>query len=169
MTARLAYVIALAVFVIDQVTKWLIISVVELESRGSIPIIPSLNLTWVENTGVAMGLFQAGDVDFMRWLLVAVTVAIAGGIVWWINSERDRVDLFAMALILGGALGNILDRARLGYVVDFVHFYIADWSFYVFNVADASITVGVTILLLRAFLWPEGEKRRKTQATGEPS
>lgn len=168
MNARTAYMIAIAVFFIDQVTKWAIVELVQLESIGSIPLIPLLNLTWVENTGVAMGMLQAGDVDVMRWILVAATLTIAGAIMWWINSERDNVDLFAMALILGGALGNIVDRVRLGYVIDFVHFYIGDWSFYVFNVADAAITVGVVVLLLRAFLWHEPQKRRKANPTGDP-
>ncbi|MBZ6380062.1 signal peptidase II [Pacificimonas flava] len=167
MTARVAYVVALLIFVVDQVTKWLIVDVVRLHEVGSIPLIPVLSLTWVENTGVAMGFLQAGDADIMRWGLVILTLGIAAAIVWWIDSERDRVDLFAMSLILGGALGNILDRARLGYVIDFVHFHVGDWSFYVFNVADAAISIGVVILLLRAFLWHEPQKRRKAEATGE--
>ncbi|MGB3722224.1 MAG: signal peptidase II [Pacificimonas sp.] len=150
MTARSAYLIAAIVFIADQLSKWWIISGLKLESLGSVPLLPFLSFTWVENRGVAMGLFQA-EADIGRWLLVILTGAIAAAIIWWINSERDSTDLAAMGIILGGAIGNIVDRVRLGYVADFVHLHWGDWSFYVFNVADAAITIGVGLLLLRAF------------------
>ena len=164
MTATRAYLIAAIVFILDQLTKWWIVERLDLERLRSVALIPSLNFTWVENTGVAMGMLQAGDQDLMRWALVVITAGIAAAIIWWINSERDKVDLFAMSLILGGAIGNIVDRVRLGYVIDFVHFYVGNWSFYVFNVADAAISIGVAILLLRAFLWHEPQKRRNKGA-----
>ena len=164
MTATRAYLIAAIVFILDQLTKWWVVERLDLERLRSVALIPSLNFTWVENTGVAMGMLQAGDQDLMRWALVVITAGIAAAIIWWINSERDKVDLFAMSLILGGAIGNIVDRVRLGYVIDFVHFYVGNWSFYVFNVADAAISIGVAILLLRAFLWHEPQKRRNKGA-----
>ncbi|MHB9879631.1 signal peptidase II [Pacificimonas sp. ICDLI1SI03] len=160
MTARTAYVVAFIVFIADQLSKWWIVERLQLESLGSIPLLPFLNFTWVENVGIAMGLMQAGS-DLGRWLLVALTGGIAIAIVWWINSERDRTDLIAMALILGGAIGNIIDRVRLGYVIDFVHFYVGEWSFYVFNVADAAITIGVVLLLLRAFFGQNAHAKKE--------
>lgn len=163
MSARHAYIIAAVVFIADQLSKWWIISGLKLESLGSVPLLPFLNLTWVENRGVAMGMFQA-EADMGRWLLVALTAAIAGAIIWWINSERDSTDLAAMGLILGGAVGNIVDRVRLGYVADFVHFYIGEWSFYVFNVADAAITIGVGLLLLRAFFGNDAHVKEEDHA-----
>lgn len=168
MTATRAYILAALVFVLDQLSKLWVVNGLELERLGSVPLIPSLSLTWVENTGVAMGMLEAGGEDIARWGLVVLTAAIALAIIWWINSERDDVDLAAMGLILGGAIGNIVDRARLGYVIDFVHFYIGDWSFYVFNIADAGISVGVAVLLLRAFLWPDGQKRSQHGAAVDP-
>ena len=82
-----------------------------------------------------------------------MTAAIAGGIAWWITREHERWDQFALGLVLGGALGNILDRVRFGYVVDFADLHFGDFRpFLVFNVADAAISIGVVILLLRAFL-----------------
>ncbi|MGB7404321.1 MAG: signal peptidase II [Pacificimonas sp.] len=163
MTATRGYLIAALIFLADQISEYWIVSIVELERIGSIPILPSFNLTWVENRGVAMGLFEAGS-DVGRWLLVGLTAAIAAAIIWWMNNERDRVDLFAMSLVLGGAIGNIVDRVRLGYVVDFVHLYWRDYDFYVFNVADASITVGVGLLLLRAFFGEDAHARKEDHA-----
>ncbi len=87
----------------------------------------------------------------MRWLLVAMTGAIAAGVLWWMFKERKLPDVAALGLVLGGALGNILDRTRLGYVVDFADLHFGNWRpFLVFNVADAAITIGVLILLIRA-------------------
>jgi signal peptidase II len=160
--ARRAYVLAGMVFVLDQLTKWWIIEVVGLQERVSIPVLPVFSLTWVENRGVSMGLFTA-DSDAGRWLLVFVTAAIAVGVAWWIRRESHWIEQAALGLILGGALGNIVDRIRFGYVVDFVHLHVARWSFYVFNAADAAITVGVAVLLLRALFGssqPDGATRQ---------
>lgn len=150
MTAAKGYVVAAAIFVVDQLVKLWIIAGIGLQAKGSINLLPILSLTWVENRGVSMGLLQA-DGAKERWILTAVTALIAAGVAWWMRKETNRVDILALALVLGGALGNIVDRVRFGYVVDFVHVHVGTWSFYVFNVADAAITIGVAILLLRAF------------------
>ena len=91
-----------------------------------------------------------------RWLLVGVTAVIAVAVAVWITREKARADVVALGLILGGALGNIVDRIRFGYVVDFLHFFWGEHSFWVFNVADAAITAGVLILLSRALVAPKG-------------
>ena len=147
-----AYLLALAIFVVDQVTKWLMIGPLALRERGQIELLPIFNLTWVENRGISLGLFTA-DSEVGRWLLVAMTAAIAIGVAWWIRREESRGDQYALALVLGGALGNIVDRVRFGYVVDFADLHFGGFRpFLVFNVADAAISIGVVILLLRAFL-----------------
>jgi signal peptidase II len=148
---RWPYSLAALVFLLDQASKWWIVSVVGLEARGSIPILPVFSLTWVENRGVSMGLLTA-DSNLGRWLLVALTGLIAAVVAVWIRREKQWPEALALGLVLGGALGNIVDRIRFGYVVDFVHLHWGPWSFYVFNVADAAISVGVAILLLRALL-----------------
>lgn len=148
---RAAYALAALVLVIDQLTKWWIIEIVELESRVSVPVLSFFSLTWVENRGVSMGMLQA-DSELGRWLLVALTAVIAIVVGFWIRRERQWPEALALALVLGGAIGNIIDRIRFGYVVDFVHLHIGQWSFYVFNVADAAISVGVVILLVRAVM-----------------
>ncbi|WP_439534627.1 signal peptidase II [Polymorphobacter sp.] len=146
---RLGYGLAALVFVIDQISKWWILEVVRLQEVGTVPVLPVFSLTFVGNVGVSMGLFAAGS-DVGRWLLVVATAAIACAVAVWIGRERSRWDVAALGLVLGGALGNILDRARFGYVVDFLHFFWRDASFWVFNVADAAITCGVLMLLVKA-------------------
>ncbi len=148
-TASQGYGLALVIFLLDQITKYWVSDVLGLEALGSIEVLPLFNLTWVENYGVSMGLFQA-DGDVGRWSLTVLTAAIAAGVAWWMRRETNGIDILAMGLVLGGAVGNIVDRVRFGYVVDFVHLYWGDLSFYVFNVADAGITIGVALLLLRA-------------------
>ncbi len=150
MTGRKPYLIALAIFVVDQVSKFIIIGPLALQARGQITILPIFSLTWVENRGISLGFLQA-EGELGRWLLVAMTSAIAIVVAWWIRREKSRGDQLALALVLGGALGNIVDRTRFGYVVDFADLHFGEWRpFLVFNVSDAAISIGVVILLLRA-------------------
>ncbi len=151
-TRTWAIAAATIVFVADQLTKWFVIGPLQLQWVRQIFVLPIFNLTWTENRGISLGLLTA-DGELGRWLLVAMTAAIAGGIAWWITHEHQRGDQVALGMVLGGALGNILDRVRFGYVVDFADLHFGDWRpFLVFNVADAAISIGVVILLLRAFL-----------------
>ena len=149
---RLAFGIALLILLADQFTKWLMIGPLQLQSVRQIVLFPFFNLTWTENRGISLGLLHATS-PTMRWLLVAMTAAIAIAIAVWIVRERRRGDQLALGLVLGGAIGNILDRSRFGYVVDFADLHFGNFRpFLVFNVADAAISIGVVILLLRAFL-----------------
>ncbi len=152
---RLGYGLAAIVFAIDQLVKYWILAIVRLPERGFVEVLPFFRLTFVGNIGVSMGLFRANS-DAGRWLLVAMTAGIAAVVAIWIAREKQRADVLALGLILGGALGNIIDRVRFGYVVDFLHFFWGEHSFWVFNVADAAITAGVLLLLLRALMAPKG-------------
>jgi signal peptidase II len=146
------YVLALLVFVADQATKWVVTHPLQLSFRREIEILPFFDLRWVENRGVSMGVLTATS-DTTRWLLVAMTTAIALFVAVWLWREKRRDDAWGLALVLGGALGNIVDRIRFGYVVDFADLHFGEWRpFLVFNVADAAITIGVLLLLLRALL-----------------
>ncbi len=149
----LAYLVALAIFVADQISKWLVSGPLGLVLEGQqIKLLPIFDLTRVHNYGISLGLAQAQN-DTHRWLLVAMTAAIAAGVAWWIRKEEKRGDQLALSMVLGGALGNIVDRVQFGYVVDFLDLHFGQWRpFYVFNVGDAAISIGVIILLLRAFL-----------------
>ena len=154
MTTR-GYLIAGAVFALDQLVKWLMLGPLALREVGQIVLLPIFNLTWTENYGVSLGMLTA-ESNAMRWGLVALTGAIAVGVAVWIARERNRWDRLALALVLGGALGNILDRVRFGFVVDFLDLHFGEFRpFLVFNVADAAITLGVVLLLVRSLLLRE--------------
>jgi signal peptidase II len=157
----LGFGIAGAIFVMDQLTKWIVTYPLELQQRGEIRLLPFFDLRWVENRGVSMG-FLTADTDLGRWLLVALTAAISAGVILWLWQERRRDDAIALAFVLGGALGNIVDRVRYGYVVDFADLHFGEWRpFLIFNVADAAITIGVLLLLFRALLTREKKAPRK--------
>ena len=156
-----AAVIVFLVFLLDQATKWVVTYPLQLEFRQEIRIVEFFNLRWVENRGVSLGLLSA-DSEMARWLLVALTAAIAIFVTIWLWREKRRDDSFALALVLGGALGNIVDRVRYGYVVDFADLHFGEWRpFLVFNVGDAAITIGVLLLLVRALLMRDGKAKKK--------
>lgn len=147
------FVIAFLVFVFDQATKWVVSVPLNLAGQPdqTIKLTDFFNLTWVENPGISLGLLSAGS-TLGRWLLVALTALVAAFVSVWLWRERTREDSAGLALILGGALGNILDRTRFGYVIDFADLHFGEWRpFLVFNVGDAAITIGVLLLLVRAF------------------
>jgi len=147
-----AYGLALLIFFADQLSKAVIAGPLNLRAVQHIDLLPFFDFTWVENYGISLGFAQAEN-EMQRWLLVALTAAIAAAVGWWISREEKRGDQLALAMVLGGALGNIVDRVRFGYVVDFLDLHFGEWRpFYVFNVGDAAISIGVVILLLRAFL-----------------
>jgi signal peptidase II len=149
---RLGFALAATIFALDQGIKALMIGPLALRERGVIDLLPFFDLRWTENYGVSLGLLTANS-DFQRWALVALTAAIAAGVAVWMLREKQRGELLALALVLGGALGNIVDRVRFGYVVDYADLHIGEFRpFLIFNVADAAITIGVVLLLARSLL-----------------
>ena len=151
-TRSFGFTVAATVFALDQLAKWIVAGPLALQSVRQIVLLPIFNLSWTENQGISLGFLQATS-HSARWLLVAVTGAIAIAVAVWIGREKQRGDQIALGMVLGGALGNILDRIRFGYVVDFADLHFGDIRpFLVFNVGDAAISIGVVILLLRAFL-----------------
>ena len=154
MNARLlGFFVALVIFALDQLVKWLVTGPLGINQVGDqLYLLPFFQFTYTENNGISLGLFNA-TTEVGRWMLVAVTSAIAIGVAWWMGREKNRVDQIALGMVLGGALGNILDRARHGYVVDFADLHFGEWRpFLIFNVGDAAISIAVVILLLRAFV-----------------
>jgi signal peptidase II len=158
-----AFMIAFLVFLVDQAVKWVVIYPLNLQGQPdqTIHIFSFFDLHWTENRGVSLGLLSAGSTTGV-WLLVALTAAIAIFVAVWLWKERTRADSIALAMVLGGALGNILDRVRLGYVVDYADLHFGEWRpFLVFNVGDAAITIGVLLLLVRALLMRDGKAPKK--------
>lgn len=151
-------VIAGVIFAIDQFVKWLVIDPLQLREVGRVDLLPFFDLTYTENRGVSLGLLEATSME-MRWLLVAVTALIAIIVLVWMMRERLLGDIIGLSMILGGALGNIVDRYSLGYVIDYADFHIGDFRpFLIFNIADAAITVGVVIILARSFFVREKDQ-----------
>jgi signal peptidase II len=145
-------ILASFIFIADQMVKYAIEGPLQLKSRSVIHIISFFDLRWAENRGVSMSFLTATS-ETQRWLLVALTAAIALIVAVWMFREKLRGDVLALALVLGGACGNIVDRVRYGYVVDYADLHFGTFRpFYIFNLADACITIGVLILLARAFL-----------------
>ena len=144
--ALAAYGFALLVIVLDQLTKAWIIGGVSLREVRQIPVLPPiLNFSWVENTGVSFGLFGGGEA---RWGLTIFSIVVSAGLAWWALRADRRLLITAIGLVMGGALGNVIDRVRFGYVVDFIDFSGTGVFPWVFNVADSAITVGVVLLII---------------------
>jgi len=150
---RLGYAVALLVFVLDQLVKWAVTHPLGINEIGDqLVLLPIFNFTYTQNEGISLGLLNATN-PIGRWMLVAMTTVIAVGVAVWIGREKNRIDQVALGMVLGGALGNIIDRVRFGYVVDFADLHFGTFRpFLVFNVGDAAISIAVVILLLRAFL-----------------
>ena len=149
---RLGFAVAAIVFALDQLTKWWVTGPLQLREVGQVYLMPIFQFTYTENNGISLGLLNATN-EVGRWMLVALTSAIALGVAYWIGKEANRTDRVALGMVLGGALGNIFDRSRHGYVVDFLDLHFGTVRpFLVFNVGDAAISIGVVMLLLRAFL-----------------
>lgn len=159
--------VAAVAFALDQLAKWVVTVPLSLETQpgGSIEFTSFFNLTWAMNYGISLSMFSDQS-PTTRWILVAVTAAVAVAVAFWMTREKAKGDVIALALILGGALGNIVDRVRLGYVVDYADLHIGGFRpFMIFNVADACITIGVVLLVARALLL--GEKAPEAPAVSD--
>jgi signal peptidase II len=158
---RFALLIALVTVAIDQAAKLYLLFVLDLEARGTVTLAPFLDLVLVRNTGISYGLFrQAGPLG--QWALLALK-AIAVILLWiWLSRTASRLTALSLGLIIGGAIGNAIDRLAYGAVVDFVllHLTTASFSFkwYVFNLADVAIVAGVIGLLYETLV---GERAAK--------
>jgi len=150
---RLGFGVALIVFALDQLAKWIVTGPLGLTQSGEqLYVLSFFQFTYTQNQGISLGLLNA-TTETGRWMLVGLTSAIALGVAIWIVREDKRIDQILAGMVLGGALGNILDRTLHGYVVDFLDLHFGNFRpFLVFNVGDAAISIAVVILLLRAFL-----------------
>ena len=144
---RLALGVAAVVVVLDQLVKLSLIAFM----GGQKPVLavgPFLDLVMVWNRGVSFGLFNSAAAgEIQRWVLVALSLGIVVALVLWLKRIGDRLLALAIGLVVGGALGNVLDRVRFGAVADFFYFHIGDYYWPAFNLADSAIVVGVGILL----------------------
>ncbi len=139
------YLLSLGVILVDQITKMLIEAA--LIPQEVVPVFPGFNLFLTYNKGVSFS-FLSSDHTWMPWALSALALAICLFIVQWMRVEKSRLILTGLALILGGAIGNVIDRIRFGAVVDFLDVYVESYHWPAFNVADSAICIGVGLILL---------------------
>ena len=145
-----AYVLAAMVLILDQLSKWWILNVLHLDLKGQIQVLPVFRLTMVMNPGVSFGLLRA-DTALGRGLLVGAAGIVVIALIAWVRKADRPMFATAIGLVIGGALGNnLIDRARLGEVVDFLDFSGLHFP-WVFNVADSAISIGVVLLLWDSF------------------
>lgn len=157
-------VTALSVLVLDQLSKWWMLTDV-LSPPTLVKITPFFNLVLTWNRGISFGLFKA-DSPWGTWALVAVAALIVVFLGRWMYQGESRASVLAIGLIIGGAVGNVIDRVRFGAVVDFLDFHLAGTHFPAFNVADAAITIGAAALVLEAlFADPEQPKNDTHEQT----
>jgi len=156
-------VVALVVIVADQITKWAIVEWVPLYDR--VPINSFINLTHQKNTGAAFS-FLANAGGWQRWFFVVLATGVSVVIavwIWRIRKQGQAVLSGGLALVLGGAVGNLIDRVRFGHVTDFIQVWFGEWAFPSFNVADAGISVGAALLIIDALFFSGKEKPEGSQ------
>lgn len=145
-------VLALAIYAVDQWFKGFVTRDLGIDRLGEFrEVLPFFDLRFTQNFGVSLGMFEADSVE-MRWALVGFTALIALVVTVWMLREKLLGEIIGLAMILGGALGNIKDRYEFGYVIDYADLHFGTFRpFLIFNIADAAITIGVVIILARAF------------------
>jgi signal peptidase II len=154
---RLGLAVAAVVLVLDQAVKYVLLEWVmrppgvadtPFFTDKIVEVLPFFNFRMAWNTGISFSMFDGGGTT--TYVLIAVQIAITAGLVWWLRRLQGRLLQTACGLIVGGAVGNIIDRVRWGAVADFFDFHVGGWHFATFNVADSCITIGVALWLLDA-------------------
>jgi signal peptidase II len=157
-----AYGLAALVILLDQASKHWVLNIFQLPLKGSVPVAGPLHLTMVWNKGVSFGLLRA-EVDLTRWALAAFSIIVAIFLAIWARNLTRKLAMVALGLVMGGAIGNVIDRIRFGAVADFIDVSRL-WFPWIFNVADAAITCGIILLLIDMLL-----QERQGQAAKQAS
>jgi len=158
--------VLLGTMVLDQVTKWAALTFLS-GPPYKVEVTPFFDLSLRSNTGVSFGFF--GDVfSNQQWPLIAITIAIAVALTVWALRMNRLLEALAIALIAGGAFGNIIDRIRQGAVTDFLDFHVMGWHWPAFNFADVFIFIGAASLLILSFITPEANEAKRGETKNEP-
>ena len=156
--------VSILIIAADQATKWAVIEWVPL--FGKVPINAFINVTHQQNYGAAFS-FLADQSGWQRWFFVVLATGVSGVVIAWlwrIRQDGPGLLMAGLSFVLGGAIGNLIDRAMQGYVTDFIQVWFGSWAFPSFNVADSAITVGAVLLIVDAIL----ESRREKEQGSEP-
>ncbi|HEX6958607.1 MAG TPA: signal peptidase II [Ferrovibrio sp.] len=148
---RPGLIAAVVIVAADQASKAFFMDLLASAQPPVITVLPIFNLVRVWNTGVSFGLFQQ-DSTLRSWILIGVAVAVLIWLGLWLARTRSALVATALGLIIGGAIGNVIDRVRFGAVFDFLDFHVFGWHWPAFNLADSAIVVGVGLLLLDSFM-----------------
>jgi signal peptidase II len=156
---KLGLAIAAAALVLDQITKLYFYDLMVGGGSRAIEVLPFFNLVTVWNYGISFGMFNNGSAG-PAIIFVVLALAIVAALMFWLRSVSHPLVATALGLVIGGAVGNVIDRLRFGAVFDFLDFHIGGWHWPAFNVADAAISIGVVLLCIDAlFLSPRSAKR----------
>ncbi|MDE0381040.1 MAG: signal peptidase II [Rhodospirillales bacterium] len=155
---RLGLPVAAAVIAADQASKWAVRDALW-DPQRRIEVTSFFNLVPVQNKGISFGLFQSEGAGV--WLIVGLALAVSAGLVVWLYRTRLRWPAWALGLVIGGAIGNVIDRLRLGWVIDFLDFHGGGYHWPAFNLADSAISVGVVMLVVQSFLMKPPKEPRK--------
>ena len=163
--------LAVATFALDQATKFYVFQTLDLSERGPIALLPILDLSFVWNHGISLGMFQQGS-EAGRWVLVLLELGAVLLILFWMARTRSLLTTVALGLVAGGAVGNAVDRAVFGAVRDFLHLHGGDIRWldfpYIFNVADSGISLGVALLIIES-LFAGAEQKNEALEPGRDS
>ncbi|QJR82074.1 signal peptidase II [Alteromonas pelagimontana] len=156
------------IFVLDQWSKHAVLDSMQLYQ--SVQLLPFFNITYVHNYGAAFSFLHDAD-GWQRWFFTAIAAAVSAVILWWLKqaTKSQRLLPIAFSCILGGALGNVYDRLVHGYVIDFLDFYISNWHWPAFNIADSAIFIGAALLIIDMFLHKDVKKADSANSPTSPS
>ena len=159
---RTGLIFAALLLIADQASKHWILEILELPTLRNVPVLQfgpfGLDLTMVWNRGVTFGLFSGGGA-WNHLILAGLALVVSGFLLRWLSRSETRLVTYALGAVIGGAIGNVIDRVRFGAVVDFVDVHAWGWHWYVFNVADAAIVCGVLALVVDALIRPETKRK----------
>ena len=160
--SRLGLVTALIACALDQAHKYWMIHIYDMPGRGLVRVTPFLDLVMVWNRGISYGLFQQ-DSSMGRAVLIGISVITIAALMIWVAHVREKWTALSLGLIIGGALGNAIDRGVYGAVADFFSLHAYGFHWYVFNLADVAIVAGVALLLYETFMGHDGEGLKKAE------
>ncbi|MBC8950624.1 MULTISPECIES: signal peptidase II [Xenorhabdus] len=156
--------LVVVVFILDLGSKYLVLQHFTLYE--SIPLIPYFNLTYAQNLGAAFS-FLADKGGWQRWFfaLVAVAITVVLLVMMYRSNAKQKLSNIAYALVIGGALGNLFDRLVHGFVVDFIDFYVGEWHWPTFNIADSAICIGAALIIIESFISPDNKDKQAVSKT----
>lgn len=164
-TMRLGLTVAAILLIADQASKWVILERVMNPPR-IIEVTGFFNLVMVWNPGVSFGMFGDGG-EAGRWILTVLAMVICAFLLNWLRQVDRRMPALAIGLVIGGAIGNVVDRVRFGAVADFLDFHLFGYHWPAFNVADSAITIGVALLLIDSLFGPRDAADADTEGRTE--